>query len=335
MGSDREALLGLWRRYEWDQRWFDAQVGGDDWVGELHPHEVELNAFWMYERPVTIAQYHRFMRETSHPAPVDPHVHGPGNSAWRDGSPLPMTEELPVSSVSWEDAAAYCCWAAARLPTEAEWEYAARGRDGLAFPWGNEWEPGACRCADELAGRHFTDNDEWREWLNGGGSRQPDGSFARPCWLAEHVIQVEGPTPPDRYPRDRSWCGVLGMAGQVREWCSDWYDPDYYLRSPRLNPQGPVHPAGFAQRSLRGGACTGLAYTSRGAQRLFYPPDRRDTNDHGVRCVVDIGQPGIAFVNHRTPPQTDHRIPRPPLQIGCLQQSRAAAIRPFTGTGGG
>ena len=288
MGSDREAVLSLWRRYAWDPRWFLGQVGGDDWVGELHPHEVELDAFWMYQRPVTIGQYHRFMRETGHSAPVDPHVHGAWNSAWHDGSPLPGTEKLPVSSVSWEDAAAYCRWAAARLPTEAEWEYAARGPEGLTFPWGDKWEQGACRCADELAGRHFTDSDEWQEWLNGGDSHRPGGSCTKPGWLAEHVVQVEGPTPPDRYPRDRSWCGVLGMAGQVREWCTDWYDPDYYLRGPRRNPKGPDQPARSAQRALRGGACIGPAYTCRGAQRLFYPPDRRDTNDHGLRCVVEI-----------------------------------------------
>lgn len=287
MGSVREAVIGLWRRQGWDLRWIEATVGGTDFVGELHPHEVELEGFWVYERPVTIGQYHGFMQATGHLAPVDPRVHGPWNSAWRDRAPLPGTEALPVSSVSWEDAVAYCRWAGARLPTEAEWEYAARGPGGLVFPWGDEWEAGACRCADELARRHFSDHDEWRVWLNGGGSHGPGGSYPTAGWLGEHVAQVEGPSPPEWYPRDRSWCGVLGLAGQVREWCADWYDPDYYPRSPRRAPRGPDRPARSAERSLRGGSFTSPAYTGRGAQRTFYPPDSRDTNNHGFRCVLD------------------------------------------------
>jgi serine/threonine-protein kinase len=286
MGSVRAAVLRLWRERGWDQRWFAAQVGGDDWVGELHPHEVELTAFWIYEQPVTIGQFHRFMQETGREAPVDPRAHGPWNSAWDGRAPLPGTEDLPVSSVSWEDARAYCTWAGMRLPSEAEWEYAARGPEGFVFPWGNEWVASAARCADEIAGREFIDNDEWREWLSDGG-RLPDGTFRSPCWLSEHVAQVEGPTRVDRYPRDRSWCGVLGMGGQVREWCSDWHDPDYYLASPRRDPHGYESPRRSAQpeRVLRGGSWSGPAYTCRGTWRGFYSPDSRDTNDHGFRCA--------------------------------------------------
>ncbi|WP_152361360.1 formylglycine-generating enzyme family protein [Microlunatus speluncae] len=287
MGSDRSDVIRLWDRHGWDPRWLDAQVGGDSWIGELLPHQVRIDGFRLYRDPVTIGQFHRFMIESGHPAPVDPGVHGPWNSAWRAGEPLPGTEGLPVSSVSWQDAAAYCAWAGARLPTEAEWEYAARGPASSVFPWGPTWRPGICRTADALADQHFTDNDRWRDWLNGGAAgRTADGRFPESSWLGGHVAQVEGPTRVDRYPLDVSWCGVVGLGGQVREWCSDWYDPDYYADSPADNPPGPDRPAGSTPcRSLRGGSWLSPAYTSRGAQRLFYPPDSRNTNDHGFRCV--------------------------------------------------
>ena len=80
------------------------------------------------------------------------------------------------------------------------------------------------------------------------------------------------------------------MAGQVREWCSDWYDAYYYPRSPRTGPRGPdahgSRPGHAPARVLRGGSWLSPAYTSRGAQRLFFPPERRDTNDHGFRPVM-------------------------------------------------
>ena len=80
------------------------------------------------------------------------------------------------------------------------------------------------------------------------------------------------------------------MAGQVREWCANWYDPDYYPRSPRRNPPGPEQhgsrPGHAAARVMRGGSWLSCAATSRGAQRLFFPPERRDTNDHGFRPIA-------------------------------------------------
>ena len=291
MGSRAEDVERVWAAHGWDEHWFGSVRGAlcaRPFVGELHPHEVELDGFWIYRDVVTIGQYFAFMRATGHPAPVDPTVHGAWNSAWRDGVPPVGTEALPVSSVSWDDATAYCAWAGGRLPTEAEWEYAARGRDGRVFPWGDDWLSSACRCAEELAGAPVTSHAAGRAWLNGGmGGQRP-----RPpnCWLEQHVAQVEGPAPPECYPLDMSWCGVRGMAGQVREWCSDWYDPDYYLHSPRRNPPGPdqhgSRPGHPPARVMRGGSWLSPAYTSRGVQRLFFPPERRDTNDHGLRPVI-------------------------------------------------
>lgn len=280
MGSSKEDVKSLWSKYDWDDSWFNAQVGGIDWIGELHAHEVELNSFWIYRDVVTIGQYYNFMQESGYSAPTDPLVHGPWNSAWKDGKPLPGTEMIPVSSVSWEDAVAYCSWAGVRLPTEAEWEYAARGSEGSIFPWGDTWKNNICRCADELANTNFKSNDNWRLWINGGG-KGSDGTYPSHCWLANHVAQIEGPTAIKEYPFDVSWCGIHGMAGQVREWCSDWYDPDYYIQSPRKNPRGPnqhgSRPGYTPCRVMRGGAWNGPVYQCRGSQRLFYPPDSRDT----------------------------------------------------------
>lgn len=282
MGSVEVEVRRLWMNQGWDDYWWPSVRDR----GELNPHEVDLTGFWLYRDPVTIGQYFCFVQATGYPAPVDLAMHGPDHSAWLDGRPRPGTEMLPVSSVSWEDACAYCAWVGARLPTEAEWEYAARGPDGRTFPWGDTWERANCRCADELAGRDFHIHREWREWLHGGG-RGPDGRFPPSSWRAAHIAQIEGPTPPDRFPHDVSWCGARGLAGQVREWCADWYDPAYYIISPRRNPPGPNEPAsGVPSRVLRGGSWLSYASTSRGAQRLHYPPDRRDSNDHGFRPAV-------------------------------------------------
>lgn len=287
MGSDRSDVQKLWLDNGWDQRWFNGQVGGADWIGELLPHEVRLDQFWIYREPVTVGQYYQFMSETGHPAPIDAAVHGPHNSIWINDVPAAGSHNLPVCSVSWDDATAYCAWSRTRLPSEAEWEYAARGPNATIYPWGESWIPGICRTAEELAGHAFTDNDQWRSWLNGSKSGEPTPKSGPAGWLRDHVAQREGPTPAGQYPDDCSWCGAIGMAGHVREWCNDWYDPNYYQDSPPENPTGPNQPASAErERSLRGGSWLSPAYTSRTAQRLFYPQQSRNTNDHGFRPVL-------------------------------------------------
>src|SRR6266700_611500 len=286
MGSNREALRHLWQRNGWDA---DRLEKDGRIHSELYPHEVEIAGFWMYRDLVTIEHYFRFMQETGYPAPIDPQIHSEENSAWLDGRPRPGTFPLPVSSLSWEDAVAYCRWAGVRLPTEAEWEYAARGPQDNIFPWGNTWESERCRCADEIAGDTFHTHASWRAWLNGEGP-DPNGHYPPSAWRAQHIAQMEGPTPEAYYPGDVSWCGVRGMAGQVHEWCADWYDPEYYQHSPRSNPQGPERswPGYLPHRVLRGGSWSSPAYQSRVAQRFCHPLQNRATHNIGLRPVLHL-----------------------------------------------
>lgn len=191
-----------------------------------------------------------------------------------------------MASLSWEDAAEYCEWAGGRLPTEAEWEWAARGPERRVFPWGDSWEPGLCRSAEEVAGRALNTHDDWRNWLNGAVSGREN--YPASAWLSSHVAQLDGPSPVVAYSADVSWCGVHGMAGQVREWCSDWWDPAFYSESELTDPTGPAEsPTPIPVRVLRGGSWLSPAYCCRNAHRVNYPPDSRNTNDHGVRVAVD------------------------------------------------
>jgi formylglycine-generating enzyme required for sulfatase activity len=102
--------------------------------------------------------------------------------------------------ISWQMAQTYCAWSGGRLPTEAEWEKAARGPDGQRFPWG-----------DDMARIKFTNAN------NGVGNTTAAGTF----------------------PYGESYYGAMDMGGNVREWVSDWYDPLYYSHTPDINPQGP------------------------------------------------------------------------------------------------
>jgi iron(II)-dependent oxidoreductase len=108
----------------------------------------------------------------------------------------------PAWMISWEDAAAYCKHYGLSLPTEAQWEYAAAGPEGRTYPWGSEWDPKMCANHDNLG----PDGNTW-----------PVGSF----------------------PLEASWCGALDMAGNVNQWCQDWYDNTYYAQSPTDDPPGP------------------------------------------------------------------------------------------------
>ncbi len=182
-------------------------------------HLVELSPFSIGRTPVTNAQFVRFLNET----------HGKQSEylcsqiRWAkpsvtfvDGSwtCAQGTEKDAASGESWILAGRYCDWLSAtsgrkcRLPTEAEWEYVCRGKEGRKFPWGNT--------EDELESRVW----HWRTWRSSTPNRVPVGSFPK------------GATPE----------GVCDLVGYMDEMCSDWYDPEYYGKSPRKNPQGPSEP---------------------------------------------------------------------------------------------
>lgn len=166
----------------------------------------------------------------------------------------------PVTQVSWNDAQAFAAWAGRRLPTEAEWEYAARGgRDQERFVWGHELRPAGRPVANWWQGT-FPDRDTGEDGFTG---RAPVGRFAP------------------------SGFGLVDVSGNVWEWCADWYDAGYYAASPRLAPAGPVT---GRERVLRGGSwlCSeNFCTNSRPGARSQAPPDS-GLNNTGFRLVRDV-----------------------------------------------
>ena len=219
------------------------QMGSDDGLDHEKPvHTVYVDAFYMDKYLVTNAQYRRFVLETGHSEPKgEGYVDDEWQHGFRPWSDIKFNgDDHPVVCVSWDDAQAYVKWASKRLPTEAEWEKAARGGlVGMKYPWGNE----------------ITDGN------------------------ANYGRNVGSTTPVGNYPRNGY--GLYGMAGNVWEWCSDWYDGDYYADSPSLIPTGPDS---GDYRVQRGGSWLYNFNPLRAASRSYSTPTY--TNDNfGFRCV--------------------------------------------------
>jgi formylglycine-generating enzyme required for sulfatase activity len=162
-------------------------------------------------------------------------------------------EDYPVIWVTQQQAADYCAWADARLPTEAEWEYAARGSEGRLFPWGNTFDGQCLNYCD--ANCTLGPNDPTVD--DGYADTAPVGSF----------------------PSGASWCGALDMAGNVREWVADWYAP--YPAERQENPTGP---ATGELRVPRGGSWLDGPDGARTAQRGGSAPDYARYKE-GFRCA--------------------------------------------------
>jgi formylglycine-generating enzyme required for sulfatase activity len=204
-------------------------------------HRVRLSPFWIGKYPVTNAQYRRFLE-------ANPGREKPGY--W--GDKRFNDPEQPVVNVSWLEALAYCRWAGLELPSEAQWEAAARGTDGRAYPWG--------------------DDDPTPELANFDG-------------------REGGPTPVGAYPLGAGPYGALDQAGNVWEWCRDLFDERAYRgRDGELDPLVPGEDDGDddAWRVVRGGSWSYPSWLLRTAVRSGVPARFRD-GDLGFRVLSRVG----------------------------------------------
>lgn len=282
-------------------------MGSDDFPDSRPIHEVTVGGYWMDEHEVTNAQFSAFIEATKYitvaeralnpndypGVPIDKLVPGSavftstatkvsldnplqwwnyvGGANWANpegpNSTLKGREHEPVIHVAYEDAAAYAKWAGKRLPTEAEWEFAARaGKEHTLYYWGNTLKP----------------NGKWVANIY-------QGSFP------DHNLKEDGferVAPVKSYPANAF--GLYDMDGNVWEWCSDFYRTDYYQKSPKLNPHGPTDShdpdePGAVKRVQRGGSflcsdayCIRYKAGSRGKGEVT-----SGSNNLGFRCVMD------------------------------------------------
>jgi formylglycine-generating enzyme required for sulfatase activity/predicted Ser/Thr protein kinase len=234
-------------------------------------HVVTLSPFWIDRTEISNRQFAAFVQITGYQTDAEArgiamvwfrnqwtelpggdwrHPYGPGSTS--DEHP-----NEPVVAVSWNDAAAYCIWAGARLPSEAEWEKAARGTDGWTWPWGDKWDGSKLNYCD---------------------TRCPDPAHDAG---ADDGFALLAPV--DAFAQGASPYGVLNASGNVAEWVADWYDGAYYANSPGRDPLGP--PTG-AERVLRGGSWFASQARTHTTTRSSLSPDTAYGNV-GFRCAMN------------------------------------------------
>jgi formylglycine-generating enzyme required for sulfatase activity len=224
-----------------------------------HPHAMD-HRYWIGRNDVTWAQYMAFCAATGRAEPKRPY--------WWDKVPGPKSDH-PVTMVSWEDARAFCAWAKLALPTEEEWEKAARGEgfwsgdmrtEGKVYPWGKDWDPTRC---------NFADSSCPADTLHVGDGLASDWLAKRGGWDKAHSDGFPYTSPVGSFPAGVSWCGTLDMAGNVYQWCEDWYGPYQPVYDHAESPTGNQGAASFAPRA------TGTYRVARGGSWFQAAPDCR------------------------------------------------------------
>jgi len=214
-------------------------MGSDDGQGDETPiHDVTVKSFWMDAYEVSVTEFRRFVEATNYQTEAEKFgwsgvfdlEHGRwervAGATWQhpEGPHSTAKDNEPVCQVSWKDALAYARWAGKRLPTEAEWEYAARG--GLKaklYTWGDELRP---------------DGKVLANWWQG---TFPDHNTGEDGYVGRAAV---GKFPANGF-------GLYDMVGNVWEWCADWYQEDFYSLSPASDPLGPRE---GQERVIRGGS---------------------------------------------------------------------------------
>jgi len=237
---------------------------------EQPQHEVYVDAFWIDKTEVTNAQYCKFLNANGNQMTNGIKWFEPGAGHRGiiygyiheiDGNFIPKVgfENYPVIEISWYGAKAYCDWIVARLPTEAEWEYAAKGTSNNMYPWGNEFNGILVNYRDstfnfDTMGKDTSYSDGHSQWA-------PVGS----------------------YPSGASWCGVLDIAGNVHEWVNDWYSNDYYSNCIKENPIGPEN---GTLKIGKGGSWYDPSWHVRCSYRKMLTPSSARMHWIGFRCVI-------------------------------------------------
>ena len=229
----------------------------DPYDSEMPAHKVYLDTFWIDRTEVTNGQYALCVEAGACQAPTAYGALRPNSRTRPDYYGNSVYTQYPVVYVDWDAAVAYCTWAGRRLPTEAEWEKAARGTDQRWFPWGNKNVSGKfLNLADRGTGYYYSYN------LVDDGYRDT--------------------SPVGNYPAGASPYGAYDMAGNVLEWTADWFSDSYYSVSPAENPTGPES---GTLKVLRGGSLNSGNWSIRSTTRFYLGPEYAYSYI-GFRCAA-------------------------------------------------